>query len=102
MFQLDNNFLESVGLGGMPDDQKQPFLEYLYEQLEINVGSRLSEGMTDEQLTEFQRIAESRDDQGAVAWLESHRPDYRTVVNEEVDKLKKELIAQKDVILGMA
>jgi hypothetical protein len=101
MFQLDEAFLESVGLGGMPDEQKQPFLEYLYEQLEINVGAKLSEGMSDAQLTEFQRIAESRDDQAAVTWLETHRPQYRNVVADELDKLKKELIAQRDAILGI-
>ena len=44
MFQLDDKFLEEVGLGSLPADQKQAFLAHLREQLELRVGTQLSEG----------------------------------------------------------
>ena len=54
MFQLDDNFLQQVGLGSLPEDQKQAFLAYFREQLELRVGTKLSEGLSDAQLAEFE------------------------------------------------
>ena len=39
MFQLDDKFLQEVGLGDLPDDQKQAFLAHFREQLELRVGT---------------------------------------------------------------
>lgn len=140
MFQLDDNFLEELGLGALPEEQKKPFLEYVYNQLERRVGLELSQGMTDEQLDEFAKIADrvpgavdeflakhdpeyatkpmfkdmmqvtgsSADDPrlkneyAASRWLEINRPDYRDVVKLVMEKLKQEIIANRDVILGNA
>jgi len=102
MFQLDDNFLQSVGLGAMPADQKDAFLEHLYEELELRVGTRLSEGMSDEQLGDFEKLIDSNDEAGALKWLETNRPDYKQVVAEELEKLKQEVTSNKDKILGGA
>jgi len=45
MFQLDDQFLNDIGLGNLPDDQKKPFLQHIYDELELRVGTRLSDGM---------------------------------------------------------
>lgn len=100
MFQFDDNFLKSLGLSGMPEDQKQAFLQHLYEELELRVGTRLSEGMDEQQLEAFEKLIDSNDEEGALKWLESNRPDYKAVVAEELEKLKKEVVANKDKILG--
>jgi hypothetical protein len=102
MFELDDSFLESVGLAAMPEEQKKPFLEHLLEELEMRVGTRLSEGMSDDKLAEFEKLIEARNEDGALSWLESHRPDYKDVVAEELDKLKREVESGKDRILGSA
>jgi hypothetical protein len=75
MFQLDDKFLEEVGLAGMPDEQKKPFLQHIYDELELRVGTRLSEGMSDAQLEEFESIID-RKDKVIAAWLTEHVPDY--------------------------
>ncbi len=100
MFQLDDNFLQSVGLGNMPADQKDAFLEHLYEELELRVGTRLSEGMSDEQLAAFEKLIDANDEAGALTWLETNRPDYKQVVAEELEKLRQEVAANKDKLLG--
>jgi hypothetical protein len=82
MFQLDDQFLNDVGLGSLPDDQKKPFLQHTYDQLEYKVGVRLSEGMSDAQLEEFESIID-RKDEVINPWLATHAPDYQ---NEEVYK----------------
>lgn len=75
MFQLDDRFLEDIGLAGLPDEQKKPFLQHIYEQLEYQVGVSLSDGMSDEQLEEFEGIIDRKS--GAVeAWIQANTPGY--------------------------
>ncbi|NCQ54170.1 hypothetical protein COV88_01665 [Candidatus Saccharibacteria bacterium CG11_big_fil_rev_8_21_14_0_20_41_19] len=75
MFQLDDKFLEEIGLNSLPEEQKKPFLQHIYDELELRVGTKLSDGMTDEQLEEFESIIDRNDDV-IVAWLEKNVPDY--------------------------
>lgn len=137
MFQLDDKFLEEIGLNELPEEQKKPFLQHIYDELELRVGTKLSEGMSDNQLSEFESIIDRKDEivvpwlakfapnyktesgfaqlqkatglaendpglraeYAATKWLEVNRPDYRTVVSETLEGLKKEVIAGRDVIL---
>lgn len=75
MFQLDDKFLQDVGLGNLPEDQKQAFLAYFREQLELRVGTRLSEGLSDAQLDEFESFID-RDEQKVNEWLSANVPNY--------------------------
>ena len=59
MFQLDDNFLKEVGLDTLPDDQKHAFLQHVYEQLELAVGTRLSQGLNEQQMTEFEAFIDA-------------------------------------------
>ena len=76
MFQLDDKFLADIGMADMPEEQKKPFLKHIYDELEGRVGQRLSDGMTDEQLEEFENIVEHKDEV-ITAWLAQHAPDYQ-------------------------
>lgn len=138
MFQLDDNFLKELGLDQLPEGQRKPFLEHIYSELELRVGERLSQGMSDAQLDEFaniidkvpgavdgflekhapqyaeepmfQRLVQAtgvaaddprlRNEYAATKWLEVNRPDYRTVVAAVMEELKREIIANRDAILG--
>ena len=76
MFNLDDQFLADIGLADMPEDQKGPFKQHIYNELELRVGSRLSEGMSDEQLEEFEAIID-RKDEVINNWLVAHAPEYQ-------------------------
>ncbi|MDD3035826.1 MAG: DUF5663 domain-containing protein [Candidatus Saccharimonadaceae bacterium] len=77
MFQLDEKFLNDLGLDSMPEEQKKPFLQHIYDELELRVGTKLSEGMTNEQLDEFESIIDRKE--GAVeAWIQKNVPNYQT------------------------
>lgn len=76
MFKLDDSFLEELGLSQLPADQKQAFLEHVYNQLELRVGTRLSEGLSDEQLSEFESFID-RDREKVRAWVSQHAADYQ-------------------------
>jgi ferric iron reductase protein FhuF len=138
MFQLDDKFLADIGLNDLPEDQKQPFLQHIYEELELRVGTRLSDGLSDDQLEQFEKIIDrdqatvdawiqqyvpnytqdqvfTRMQQAtnldpsdpnlkaefvATKWLEVNRPDYRQVVAQVLDELKREIVSNRDTILG--
>ncbi len=138
MFQLDDKFLADIGLNDLPEDQKQAFLQHIYEELELRVGTKLSDGLSDEQLEQFEKVIDrdqatinswlqqfvpnyqaddvfqrmqkatnldSNDpvlkaEYVATKWLEVNRPDYRQVVAQVLDELKREIIANRDAILG--
>jgi hypothetical protein len=76
MFQLDDKFLQDVGLGDLPADQKQAFLDHFREQLELRVGTRLSEGLSDAQLEEFESFID-RNDEKVNSWLAANMPTYQ-------------------------
>ncbi|HYG84222.1 MAG TPA: DUF5663 domain-containing protein [Verrucomicrobiae bacterium] len=75
MFRLDDDFLDSLGLGAMPKEEKVLFLQHLREELELRVGTKLAEGLSDAQLAEFEGIIDRR--QGKIdEWLAANVPAY--------------------------
>lgn len=138
MFQLDDNFLNDLGLGSLPEEQKKAFLQHVYDELELNVGTKLSEGLNEMQLQEFEAFVDRDEEKvrgwfeknladyatkpdfqqlkasapadvdeitllseyGSLKWLEMNRPDYRQVVSAELEKIKVEIIANRDGILA--
>src|SRR5436190_16577203 len=102
MFKLDNDFLTSLGLGSLPVDEKNKLLQHIYERLEMNVGMRLAEKMTDSQLDEFEGFIDRNDEGGALRWLETNFPNYKDVVAQELDKLKNEVSQAAPQILSAA
>ena len=138
MFRLDDQFLKDIGLDGLPEEQKKPFLQHIYSELELRVGTRLSDGLSDAQLEEFEKIID-RDNEKieqwladhapnyqqeeafgklqqatglevndprlvaeftATKWLEVNRPDYRDVVAQVLEELKREIMGNRDAIMG--
>jgi hypothetical protein len=99
MFQLDDNLLQELGLGSLPPAEKNKMLGHIYETLELRVGMRLAEQMSDEQLDEFEGFIDRNDEAGALHWLETNFPDYKKVVAEELEKLKCEIKAQAPAII---
>lgn len=75
MFQLDDQFLTDIGLTDLPEDQRKPFLQHVYDQLEYRVGISLSEGMSDAQLEEFEAIIDKKQEV-VDAWVGQYAPDF--------------------------
>ena len=100
MFQLDDNLLQELGLGSLPPVEKNKMLAHIYETLELRVGMKLAEQMTDAQLDEFEAFIDKNDEAGALHWLETNFPDYKQVVASELAKLKDEIKAQAPAIVA--
>lgn len=86
MFQLDDQFLKDLGLEQLPDEQKQAFLDHIYNELELRVGVRLSDGLSDDQLKEFESFVD-RDDAKVRQWVSINAPDY--VNDQSYQQLKQ-------------
>mgnify|MGYP001115699251 CR=1 FL=1 len=91
MIRIDDTLLEEIGLIALPKQERDQLLRQIYETLEMRVGMRLAERMTDQQLDEFERFIDTNDEAGALKWLESNFPDYKQVVADELEKLKSEI-----------
>ncbi len=100
MFKLDDNLLKELGLGALPADDKNKMLGHIYETLEMRVGMKLAEQMSNEQLDEFEGFIDRSDEAGALKWLETNFPDYKKVVADELEKLKDEIRASAPQILA--
>ncbi len=94
MLKIDNALLDEIGLSALPPEEKNRMLRHIYETLEMRVGMTLAAQMSDQQLDEFEVLAKQNDDAAALQWLESNFPDYKKVVEAELNTLKAEI--QKD------
>jgi predicted RNA-binding Zn ribbon-like protein len=111
MFKLDDNLLQELGLGSLPPQEKNRMLQHIYETLEMRVGMRLAEGMSNQQLDEFEKLMPVQTDteevrkqkeQEALRWLEANFPNYKQVVADELEKLKAEVKASAAQIVAAA
>jgi predicted RNA-binding Zn ribbon-like protein len=100
--KIDNSLLQELGLDALPSDEKASLLKHIYETLEMRVGMRLADQMTNEQLDEFERFFNAQDDAGAFQWLETNFPNYKDIVAEEFAKLKHEVAQTAPQILAAA
>jgi hypothetical protein len=91
MFKLDENLLIELGLGQLPAVEKNKMLSHIYETLEMRVGMKLAQKMSNEQLDEFEAFIDRNDEAGALKWLETNFPDYKQVVANELETLKGEI-----------
>ena len=95
--QFDENFLQEMGLSAMPADKKQDFLQYIQDELEVRIGERISDGLSEAQLEEFDGLS----DPGNIAsWLEKNRPDYREIVNLCIAEMKNSISKNRDKLIG--
>ena len=99
--RIDDTLLDELGLSALPAQDKSSLLKHIYETLEMRVGMRLAEQMTNAQLDEFERFFNAQDDAGAFHWLESNFPNYKEIVADEYAKLKQEVAQNAPKILSV-
>lgn len=91
MIKLDDTLLQELGLANLPAEEKKKLLAHIYETLEMRVGMKLAEQMSDAQLSEFEQFIDRNDEAGALRWLETNFPNYKDVVAAEFERLKQEV-----------
>ena len=94
--KFDEEFLTEVGLQEMPENQKEVFLKYVEEEVQVRVGEKIAEGVSEEKLAEFEEIDDSLE---ARKWLLRYKPDFEKIIDGVVDEIKKEIVANREMIL---
>ncbi|MFV0485127.1 MAG: DUF5663 domain-containing protein [Candidatus Saccharimonadales bacterium] len=79
MFKLDDEFLNEIGKGDMPEEEKAALLEHLQGELEERVGERISANLSDEQIEEFEKIIDG--DEASIQDFLDTLGDYK---NDEI------------------
>mgnify|MGYP000854337892 FL=1 len=92
MIKVDEGFLAEVGLQNLPEPQKEALISEIQIELENRVGEKMSEGMTPEQLEEFDGIM--RKDRNVMIKFLSKLGDYRQ------DELYQKLLRRYNVSQG--
>lgn len=100
MIQINDEMIQKLGLGNLPESERKSLLAHFVETLELRVGMRLAQNLTDEQLDEFERLlpvggdsdeVKKQKEAAAMKWLETNYPNYKDVVQDEFNKLQEEL-----------
>lgn len=96
---INESFLTEVGLQGMPEDQKSAFLAHTQDELEMRVGEKMSEGLSVEQMTEFEGIMKNDQEVIRKMILEMKKDFREDEIYQKI--LKKHGVTQGDwAILG--
>ncbi len=96
MYDIDENFINDVGLGGMSEENKKKLIEDIRVELEIRVGDELTKNLDDDQILEFDKILESSDKVAILKWMQKHCPDYEAVVRRNISALKQDIVDNKE------
>jgi hypothetical protein len=102
MFQLDEDFLVQMGLGDMPEDEKKAFVLYVYQELELRIGTELSKDLSDQQMDEFEQIVKEGEQPQVESWLQQNCPRFKDVIAAEMETIRQEIMASRDKILSQA
>lgn len=96
---IDESFLTEVGLQEMPEEQKNAFLAHTQDELEMRVGEKMSEGLSVEQMTEFEGIMKNDQEVIRKMILEMKKDFREDEIYQKI--LKKHGVTQGDwAILG--
>lgn len=73
--QFDDEFMRNSGIDRLDDSTRTDLVRVMYEELELRVGTRLCDGLSDQQIAEFEAIIE-RDLEALGTWLQTHDPYF--------------------------
>lgn len=97
--RIDEDFMNELGLSGMPEADKKNFMEQAEVELEMRVGHTIGMDLSDEQMDEFDQITDPDD---ASAWLKKNVPSFRETVQQVFQNFKAELKRELAQFFGLA
>ena len=74
---FDKDFIAEIGAEHFADCKIDAFLAGASEEIEVRVGNRMSEGLSEDKIREFDQILVN-DAHENEQWLAAHFPDYQT------------------------
>ena len=98
--QIDDDFINSIGLSGLNEDQKNDALRQIADIFEFRFGNSLADQLSDEQLDQFAKIDTSGDRKELDSWLSVNVPDYESMGENVLKQLCTELKETHKEVLG--
>ena len=92
MVDIDEQWLEELGVITASEKEADELLNIIEEELEIRVGTKVIGSMNPEQLREFEKL----DDDKRGAYIDKVFPDYDTVVTQEYNFIGYQITKSKD------
>lgn len=87
-------YIAKAGCSPIPTDQlTHVWKDVLYPELELRVGLKLSRGMSEAKLSEFEALVDAGDDNAPAAWLARNVPNYPEIVATEIMAIVNEAAA---------
>ena len=68
----------------------------VYPEVELRVGTRISERCSDDELDAFSALTEAGDDERCARWLDEHVPDHTAIATAEMETIIAEAVATID------
>jgi len=102
MIKLDDQLLSELGLPNLPREHRDMLHEAVRQELQIRVGAVIAEQLTRRQLDDLESCVKSRDEAGALAWLEQNSPRYRDIVAAQLEKLGTEIASLRAEIATLS
>ena len=88
-----------LALGINLDDQDiDSLLAHLNDTVEERIGAEITESLSDEQLQELIDLQENATDEEVGDWIAKHVPDYKEIVQDNIDIVIGELVDGADEV----
>lgn len=102
MVQIDDQFLDDLGLSSIPQDQKDLMRADITESLADRIGVKAEQVLSKDKLAELDGVINgARGNQAVIdGWLVANLPDYQQIIDAEVAKIKEEISPQVAGIVG--
>jgi len=88
--QVDDQFLQAMGLDGLEGEQKQKALDDILFILDARVADRVAAVITPEQAAEFDKFDDNTADSEIAQWLDKNIPNRAQIIEEEAAKMRDE------------
>jgi hypothetical protein len=80
----------------LSDDNATSLLTHLNETVEERIGAEITEQLDDAQLEELVKLQESSSDEEVGKWISEHVPEFRDIVQDNIDIVIGELADSSD------
>ena len=94
---LKQNIIESLGLSSLPEERQAALIEKLSELVEKRVTLRIIEGISEEDARYFAENVADKGDEEKGKFLMEKFPNFLEMVQEEIEKVKSEVLADAEV-----
>ena len=88
-FDEEKNLVSLLGIGSLPEAERQAIIEEATEVIEKRVMLKISSALTESERQEIEQLEDNAD--ALAAYLSAKRPDLADLYAEEVERLRSEL-----------